>query len=232
MAYSAGHSGSFNPAVITNQEAHMIYGNMDSQKGHKKESSSAKITSFFKKDTSNKSSINTENDKTAAIQPIQLPRPDQCTPSIELSIVSSQSTPTCQNVALTTTTHSPAASVTLQDNATISIVTPFQPVHYDFPKTKTALTYEYVIPKCGDALAMVHEKAKTVMDRNRRCFMKILQSIRYLGRQGIAFQGDTDEASNFLQLMKLRAMDDPTLGEWITRGQDTYLSHDIQNEIL
>lgn len=57
MAYSAGHSGSFNPAVITNQEAHMIYGNMDRQKGHNKsESSSPKITNFFKKDTSNKSS--------------------------------------------------------------------------------------------------------------------------------------------------------------------------------
>ena len=56
MAYSAGHSGSFNPAVITNREAHMIYGNMDSQKVRKKESSSAKITSFFKKDTPNKSS--------------------------------------------------------------------------------------------------------------------------------------------------------------------------------
>lgn len=56
MAYSTGHSGSFNPAVITNQEAHMINGNMDSQKGHKKESSSSKITHFFKKDTSNKSS--------------------------------------------------------------------------------------------------------------------------------------------------------------------------------
>ena len=95
-----------------------------------------------------------------------------------------------------------------------------------------SLTYEYVVPKCGDALATVHEKAKTGVERNRRCFLKILQSIRYLGRQGIAFQGDADEASNFLQLMKLRAMDDPILGEWVTKGEDTYLSHDIQNEIL
>ena len=27
--YSYGHPGSFNPAVITNKEAHMIYGNMN-----------------------------------------------------------------------------------------------------------------------------------------------------------------------------------------------------------
>lgn len=242
------------------------------------------------------------------IQETQLTRSEQCTQSIESSIVDSRSPLTCQNVTFTTTTHSPATSVTLQDSTAISITSPFQPVHYDFPKTKfgkqfrscqgvwfrnfpwlhydasrdyllcyvcslqntklclessrnkedcfitsgfsnwkhaleyfkqhenskchrTALTYEYVVPKCGDALAMVHEKAKTVMEGNRRCFLKILQSIRYLGRQGIAFQGDT-EASNFLQLMKLRAMDDPILGEWIAKGGDTYLSHDIQNEIL
>ena len=27
--YSAGHPGTYNPSVITNQEAHMIYGNME-----------------------------------------------------------------------------------------------------------------------------------------------------------------------------------------------------------
>ena len=210
------------------------------------------------------------------IQQTQLTRPDQCTQSIVSSIVDQQRTSTCQNLTSTTITRSPAALATPHDNATISIAPPFQPVHYDFPKTKfgkqsrscqsvwfrnfpwlhyvasgdyllchvfrqnaklylessrnkedsflksgfsnwkhaleylkqhenskchrTALTNEYVVPKCGDALAMVHEKAKTVMERNRRCFLKILQSIRYLGRQGIAFQGDTDEASNFLQL--------------------------------
>ena len=47
IAYSAGHSGSFNPAAITKHEAHMINGNMDSKKEHKKESSSPKITIFF-----------------------------------------------------------------------------------------------------------------------------------------------------------------------------------------
>ena len=31
--YSYGHPGSFNPAVITNKEAHMIYGNMNNETG-------------------------------------------------------------------------------------------------------------------------------------------------------------------------------------------------------
>ena len=47
-APGAGHSGSFNPAAITKHEAHMINGNMDSKKEHKKESSSPKITIFLK----------------------------------------------------------------------------------------------------------------------------------------------------------------------------------------
>ena len=38
IAYSAGHSGSFNPAAITNHEAHMINGNMDSKKEHNRAS--------------------------------------------------------------------------------------------------------------------------------------------------------------------------------------------------
>ena len=33
IKYSYGHPGSFNPAVITNKEAHMIYGNMNKEAG-------------------------------------------------------------------------------------------------------------------------------------------------------------------------------------------------------
>ena len=31
--HSCGHSGSFDPAVITKKEAHMIYGNMKNETG-------------------------------------------------------------------------------------------------------------------------------------------------------------------------------------------------------
>ena len=34
--YSYGHPGLFNPAVITNKEAHMIYGNMNNDTGSHK----------------------------------------------------------------------------------------------------------------------------------------------------------------------------------------------------
>ena len=41
--YSYGHPGSFNPAVVTNKEAHMIYGNMNNETG------SSRAAGFHKK---------------------------------------------------------------------------------------------------------------------------------------------------------------------------------------
>ena len=41
--YSYGHPGSFNPAVITDNEAHMIYGNMNNETG------SSQAAGFHKK---------------------------------------------------------------------------------------------------------------------------------------------------------------------------------------
>ena len=43
IMYSYGHRGLFNPAVISNKEAHMIYGSMD------KEAGSTQATDFVKK---------------------------------------------------------------------------------------------------------------------------------------------------------------------------------------
>ena len=41
--YSYGHPGPFNPAVITNKEAHMIYGNMENETG------SSQVAGIYKK---------------------------------------------------------------------------------------------------------------------------------------------------------------------------------------
>ena len=41
--YSYGHPGSFNPAVLSNKEAHMLYGNMN------KEAGSSQATGLVKK---------------------------------------------------------------------------------------------------------------------------------------------------------------------------------------
>ena len=69
--------------------------------------------------------------------------------------------------------------------------------------------------------------------------LKIFSSIRFLGRQGLPLQGDyskTDESevnSNFIQILKLRGLDDPALLKLIGQSRnDKYTFPDIQNEIL
>ena len=50
--YSYGHPGSFNPAVITNKEAHMIHGNVNKEAGSSPplvEKKRSKISDFFSK---------------------------------------------------------------------------------------------------------------------------------------------------------------------------------------
>ena len=75
-----------------------------------------------------------------------------------------------------------------------------------------------------------HAKEK---ECNRKMLLKILSSIRYLGRQGLALQGDGDEDDgNFLQLLKLKGEDDPAMLEWLKRKVNKYTSHEIQNDII
>ncbi len=49
LVYCAGHGGSFNPSIITNKEAHMVYGNMEKSSRQKNGGPSTKITTFFRK---------------------------------------------------------------------------------------------------------------------------------------------------------------------------------------
>ena len=54
IMYSCGHPGSFNPAVTTNKEAHMTYGNMNKKAGSSQatglvKKNSSKISDFYPK---------------------------------------------------------------------------------------------------------------------------------------------------------------------------------------
>ena len=55
--------------------------------------------------------------------------------------------------------------------------------------------------------------------------MKVLESIKFLVRQGLPLNGDSDEESNLIQLLKCRATD-----HWI--GSRKYLSHEVTNEMM
>ena len=56
--------------------------------------------------------------------------------------------------------------------------------------------------------------------------------MQYLARQGQTLQGDTDDESNFIHLLKLRDKDQPLPLRWLEGKEDNYTSHDIQNEII
>ena len=60
----------------------------------------------------------------------------------------------------------------------------------------------------------------------------MIESLQYVARQDIAMQGHTDLQSNFLQLLKIGCNDVKELKHWLSRKTKTYISHDIQNEIL
>ena len=58
------------------------------------------------------------------------------------------------------------------------------------------------------------EQHKGQKEENRNCLLKIVQSIFYLARQGIALHKGKQEESNFKQLL-LQAEDDKVLKKWI-----------------
>ena len=98
---------------------------------------------------------------------------------------------------------------------------------------KEAVEVSIVLPRScpdvGEMLSSQHSQQKKV---NRECLLKIIANLKFLARQGLALRGDNDVDSNFMQLMKLHARDDPRLTEWLEKKTNKYVSHDIQNELL
>lgn len=65
------------------------------------------------------------------------------------------------------------------------------------------------IPDVGERLSSQHSDEKI---ERRKYFMKILQNVRFLARQGLPLRGDmTEDDSNFNQLLRLRSIDDSGL---------------------
>ena len=69
-----------------------------------------------------------------------------------------------------------------------------------------ALSFEITIPRCGNVIEMSNESMQAGMRENRKYLIKILETLQFLGRQGLALRGDeNDENSNSIQLLKLRS---------------------------
>ena len=82
----------------------------------------------------------------------------------------------------------------------------------------------------GETLLQQHAQEKA---GNKKILLKIHSNTRFLARQGFTFRGDGSESdSNFLQLLKLRGEEDPSIDEWLAQKANKYTSHEVQDEIL
>ena len=78
-------------------------------------------------------------------------------------------------------------------------------------KAADVITIPSTTRDIGEQQSQIHCQKKAT---NRRMFLKVLSSIRYLARQGLALRGDGDEQDrNFLQLLKLK--DDSAMINWL-----------------
>ena len=90
-----------------------------------------------------------------------------------------------------------------------------------------------ILPKTtsdvGELLSSSHKSEK----QEARDILKIIiSSVRFLARQGLALRGHDEANSNLVQLLRLRAEDNPLLGKWLERSWRKFTSHENQNEFL
>jgi len=65
------------------------------------------------------------------------------------------------------------------------------------------------------------------MKESRAALLKIISSILYLTKQGLAIRGHTDNNSNINQLLKLRSSDSLELDSWLSRTAYKWTSHEV-----
>ena len=91
-------------------------------------------------------------------------------------------------------------------------------------------TLPKTIKDIGETLSTKHAENK---NDNRKCLLKILSSLRFLGRQGLPIRGDGDETDrNYTRLLTLRGEDDSRMLEWLKRKNEKYTCAEVQNEML
>ena len=83
------------------------------------------------------------------------------------------------------------------------------------------------LPSIKEKLSTAAAKAKA---DHTRMLLKVLSSVKYLLRQGLALRGHKETDGNLYQLLALQAADDPFLGIWLKK--DEYLSPQIINELI
>lgn len=102
--------------------------------------------------------------------------------------------------------------------------------HKKLSAVELVITLPRTATDVGEMLSSAHSKQKKA---NREYLLKVIQSVRFLARQGLPLRGDgKEEDSNFIQLLYLRGQDDPSILHYLQKKTDKYSSHQIQNELL
>lgn len=82
-----------------------------------------------------------------------------------------------------------------------------------------------------DVAALIVTQHAKERQENLICLVAILDSVKYLARQGLAIRGATHAESNLVQLLKLRSQNIESLSSWISRTTN-WTHWDAQNEML
>ena len=99
--------------------------------------------------------------------------------------------------------------------------------HQQSKAHRAAITYESAVPQCGDVLEMVNDLNNKRL-AERKYLIKVMEYIRFLACQGLAFRGN-DGNVNLTQLFKLLNKDDPALSTRLDKeshlepGQHKYI---------
>ena len=72
--------------------------------------------------------------------------------------------------------------------------------------------------------------AKRTQATRTSMLLKLLSSLRFLLRQGLAIRGHKESEGNLIQLLELQSADCPELKQWMTSNQ--YLSHGVIDEMI
>jgi hypothetical protein len=104
--------------------------------------------------------------------------------------------------------------------------------HQDSACHKTASAYQLIIPQCRDVGELMDSQLTKRRATERKYLLKVIQCLRYLGRQGIALQG-SDGNDNLTQLLRLLGTNDQNILNHLDgKTGYKYIHSDVQNEIL
>ena len=107
-----------------------------------------------------------------------------------------------------------------------------------FKKHQTSATHreatEAVVTLPKEILGDIGEVISSAQKKNgnRRIFLRILQNLSFLARQGMPLRHRDDMESNFHELLLLHCYDCSEVKECMKRKTNKYISHDIQTECL